>query len=450
VRAALAVSRNLIVLCSPNSAASPWVAKEISTFRELHPDRPIFTAIVEGEPDQCFCPVLLEGGAEPLAADLRKGGDGRRLGLLKLVAGLAGVGLDALVQRDAQRRIRRVTYVTAAAVSAMLAMALLMLVALNARAEAQRQHAEAEGMVEFMLTDLRLQLKGVGRLDIMSAVNERALAHYGHQKLGSLSADSLVRRARILHAIGEDDLALAKPSGAVRAFQEAYRTTSTLLERSPDDPVRIFAHSQSEFWIGSVDYQNGAFAKAKLSFDRYKALADRLVELDPGNAKYLQEAAYAEGSLCSISLGEPIDKAGALQSCAAALARMTAAARRSDDPSALQADLANRHAWLADAWYRNGSSDKSREHREAQEKILEPLIARDPKNMDLRDLWVTNQMSLAGLDALAGSAGEARARLRRTMSLVDSLVRLDPSNRQWAQRRSDVQGKLNKLSKAGE
>ncbi|HEX8238423.1 MAG TPA: toll/interleukin-1 receptor domain-containing protein, partial [Allosphingosinicella sp.] len=52
VRAALAVSRNLIVLCSPHSAASPWVAKEIATFRELHPGRPIFTAIVEGEPGQ--------------------------------------------------------------------------------------------------------------------------------------------------------------------------------------------------------------------------------------------------------------------------------------------------------------------------------------------------------------------------------------------------------------
>ena len=105
VRAALAVSDNLIVVCSPDAAASPWVAKEIETFRELHPDRPIFAAIVEGEPDQCFPPALRDGGIEPLAADLRKEGDGRRLGVLKLVAGLAGVGLDALVQRDAARRI---------------------------------------------------------------------------------------------------------------------------------------------------------------------------------------------------------------------------------------------------------------------------------------------------------------------------------------------------------
>src|SRR5688572_19879526 len=45
VRAALAASDNLIILCSPNSAASPWVAKEISAFRGLHPGKPVFAAI---------------------------------------------------------------------------------------------------------------------------------------------------------------------------------------------------------------------------------------------------------------------------------------------------------------------------------------------------------------------------------------------------------------------
>ena len=134
----------------------------------------------------CFPPNLATGGAEPLAADLRPHADGRRLGFLKLVAGLSGVGLDALVQRDAQRRLRRVTAVTAAALAAMLVMAVLTGLALSQRREAQRQRAEAEGLVEFMLTDLRDKLKGVGRLDVLPAVNERALTYYRKQDLASL------------------------------------------------------------------------------------------------------------------------------------------------------------------------------------------------------------------------------------------------------------------------
>ena len=191
VRAALQISRSLIVVCSPAAAASPWVAREVETFRALHPDRPVLAAIREGEPPACFPDALRRHDAtglaiEPLAADFRKGRDGAELGLLKLIAGILGIGLDELVQRDAQRRTQRVTAVTAAALVGMLAMGVLTIFALNARAEADRQRNEAEGLVEFMLTDLRDRLKGVGRLDIMAAVNERTLHYYADQDISSL------------------------------------------------------------------------------------------------------------------------------------------------------------------------------------------------------------------------------------------------------------------------
>mgnify|MGYP000243350300 CR=1 FL=1 len=41
---------------------------------------------------------------EPIAADARSTGDGRRDALLKLIAGLLGVGFDALKQREAHRQ----------------------------------------------------------------------------------------------------------------------------------------------------------------------------------------------------------------------------------------------------------------------------------------------------------------------------------------------------------
>src|SRR6185437_2504203 len=191
-------------------AASNWVRREIEVFRELHPDRPVLAAIQNGEPSECFPDAMRSVGTdgiamEPLAADFRRGRDGEQLGLLKLIAGVVGLGLDELVQRDAHRRMQRVTAVTAGALIAVVAMGILTAFALNARSEAERQRGEAEGLVEFMLTDLRDKLKGVGRLDVMTAVNERALTYYADQDLAKLPAESLERRARILHAMGEDD-----------------------------------------------------------------------------------------------------------------------------------------------------------------------------------------------------------------------------------------------------
>jgi tetratricopeptide (TPR) repeat protein len=441
VRAALAASRNLIVVCSPHSAASPWVAREIATFRELHPDRPIFSAIVEGEPDQCFPSALRTGGAEPLAADLRAAGDGPRLGLLKLVAGLAGVGLDALVQRDAARRIRRITWVTAAAVAAMLVMALLTAFALNARAEAQRQRAEAEGLVEFMLTDLRTKLKGVAALSVLTAANQRALDYYQDQDLDGLSAESLERRARILHAMGEDDVRRGDLDHALRRYEEAGDTTSRLLAEDPFDPKRIFAHAQNAFYIGQVALRRRNYDSARRAFQQYKLLADRLIAAAPDDPRGRVELAYAEGNLCTVEIDSKGNLDTALSYCTSSLHNIQRAARGSSDPEIIST-LANRYGWLADVYRARGETDQAWHMRKQQEQVVEGMLARDPDNFEIKEQWLTYQFSTAELEIARGAAKPARERLERALGVVESMIRADPSNDEWSSRRDRIRRDL--------
>ena len=139
VKSALEQSQVLLVVCSPNAKSSRWVEQEIQYFRSLHKERPILAALVEGEPEDSFPPSLTAGGVEPLAADLRKDGDGWKLGFLKIVAGVVGVPLDALVQRDSQRYTTRVMAVTGLVGFFALCMAVMATVALQARNEAQFQ-----------------------------------------------------------------------------------------------------------------------------------------------------------------------------------------------------------------------------------------------------------------------------------------------------------------------
>jgi hypothetical protein len=56
VRAALAASGALIVVCSPNAYGSSWVSREVELFRELHPGRPVLAALIDGEPGEAFPP----------------------------------------------------------------------------------------------------------------------------------------------------------------------------------------------------------------------------------------------------------------------------------------------------------------------------------------------------------------------------------------------------------
>lgn len=116
VVAALRDSRNLVVICSPGAASSRWVNEEIRQFQKLGRGDRIFALIVGGEPKagDCFPPALTEQGAEPIAADGREVGDGRKNAFLKVMAGILGVEFDKLRRRDYERQLRRRTAWTSA------------------------------------------------------------------------------------------------------------------------------------------------------------------------------------------------------------------------------------------------------------------------------------------------------------------------------------------------
>lgn len=441
VKAALAVSDSLIVICSPAAAASPWVAREIETFHALHPARPVLLAIADGEPTDSFPPAIRALAAEPLAADLRKSGDGRRLGLLKLVAGITGLPLDRLAQRDAQRRQRRVMAVTLAAVAALILMSVLLTFAVLARSESERQRQQAEGLVEYMLTDLRDRLKGVGRLDVMTAVNERAMAYYGEQgDLSGLPDESLERRARILHAMGEDDEKRGELDKAIAKFTEASRTTDALLAAKPDDPERVFAHAQSEYWVGLIALRRNDNATARLRWTSYRRLADRLVRIDPADPEWDKEVGYAEGNLCTLALRKPKNPAAALMHCRAALDWVKRAAGLETDEST-KASIGNRHAWLGEALLIADRHDEALKAFETQWEIATALAGADPKNVEWRDYVVRAQIGVVRALRSRGHGTDparAAALARTTATMIDELEAMDSTDRTRAALRAEL------------
>ncbi|HEY0043843.1 MAG TPA: TIR domain-containing protein [Allosphingosinicella sp.] len=433
VRAALGRSENLIVLCSPDAAASQWVGREIALFRELHPGRPVYAAIVAGEPAYAFPPELTAGGRiEPLAADLRGKGDGRRLGFLKLAAGLAGVGLDALVQRDGQRRMRRVMAVTALALIAVLVMAVLTTMALSARAEAERQRAEAEGLVEFMLTDLRDRLKGVGSLEVMQAVNQRALVYYGSRAdLKRLSDASLARRARILHAIGDDNLARDDLSGALAAFSEAQQTTAEQVARAPNNPERLFEHAKTDFGIGRVYELQHDWPRAERHYSAFAQAAEQLVRKDGSNPDYLLKAASAAIDLGNVALGGRKDHSGAEAWYRKALGWLTEANRLRPADHHIQMTHANAHAWLADAFYGRCAWPQSLAARQSQFAIVEKLRADHPRDWEVGFRYAAAGRGLAYALAAHGDKASARLHLLDAQRTAAALTSRDAHNAEW-------------------
>ena len=431
VRAALAASDCLIVVCSPDAAASPWVGREIALFRELHPERPILAALVRGEPAEAFPAALSDGGVEPLAADFRKEADGERLALMKLVAGIAGVGVDQLVQRDAQRRIQGVMAVTAAAIGTVAILSLVTAFALAARAEAERQRVYATGLIEFMLTDLRDSLEDVGRLGLLTKVTDQALEGFAGQEIDRLPAASRLLYAKLIQAKGADETVMGRLDTATERFNEASRLTSRLLKSKPRDKERLWAHGQSLYGIGYVQFQRGNAKAANKAWQEYLELARRLSESSPNDPRAIRELAFAEGNICSVhvDLDKVADKAVNYCRLSLELMRRSAALEPNSPDSTVR--VANRVGWYADALELSGDLDRAQAERKRQAALLAPVLANDPKNLKARDNWVGSQRALSRIAYRKGSYADSKRRMSTVLEALTAMTREDPQNTLW-------------------
>ena len=224
-----------------------------------------------------------------MAADLRHEGDSRRTGFLKLVAGMLGISLDELVQREATQRHRRLAWTTAASLSGMALAIILAVAAVQARDEARDQRREAEGLVAYMLGDLKDKLEPIGRLDALDGVGSRVLAYYRKQDAGELTDAALLQRSRALSLTAEVSYLRGNLDTAERLYREALDGTGEAIRRDPDDPQRLFDHAQNVFALGFIARDRGDSRAVEAAARQYKDLASKMVALDGDNMKWRME-----------------------------------------------------------------------------------------------------------------------------------------------------------------
>ncbi|MEO5622390.1 MAG: toll/interleukin-1 receptor domain-containing protein [Dokdonella sp.] len=443
VTEALQQSWCLIVICSPASAQSRWVNEEVRQFQRLGRSERIHCLIVDsadgGVP--CFPPALRErsahevAAAEPIAADARRGGDGKAHAQLKLIAGILGISFDKLAQREQQRGYRRMAIIAAAAVFALVLLSVFTVVTVTSRREAEAQRGHAEGLVEFMLGDLHNRLAPEGHLATLDAVGKEALAYYAAQEPASLDADALARRARALHMIGEVYDQRGRLDDALDVFAQAAATTAELLARDTHNAQRIFDHAQSVYWVGYIAWQRGHADIAQRNFESYRDLAQRLVAIDPAKSEWQAEVEYAQGNLGTLWLdqGRAADAATAFTQALQVAEELN---RRAPNDAARQIELAQSHAWLADAQVAQGRLAEAAAQRQAETAIYEDVLALNPKNMDAKNALLVAERELGGLAMIRGERAMALSQLHRAVTLADELLASDADNTASAQNAS--------------
>ncbi len=215
--------------------ASQWVNEEIKTFKSMGRETQVLCLIVDGEPyasynpqlglEECFPePVryrvdedrrLTDVRTEPIAADARKGKDGKPNARLKILSGMLGVNFSDLKQRDVERAQARLRRILAGIVVLFFVFLMLSVQLFFAKEQAQLNEKVAE--------DAKIQ--AVNALD-SARENERkakaasalALKNAEEAKTNAAEAE---KNAELFRE--QRDLATTAEAKAVTAAEEARR-----------------------------------------------------------------------------------------------------------------------------------------------------------------------------------------------------------------------------------
>lgn len=195
----LKASRHLIVICSPHSAQSEWVGKEITFFHSLGRTDNIHFFIVEGTPHsgnkdtECFNPVIEELRLpEILGANIhervyRWSWMNRERAYVQLITKLLGVEFDTIWQRHRRLLIQKVvSWIIGAAI---ILSTLLYIWITNQPVDATVQLREAnEVNTELPLPENAIVTMTVGeetKTDTIKSINDCGLfLHIPHRFIG--------------------------------------------------------------------------------------------------------------------------------------------------------------------------------------------------------------------------------------------------------------------------
>jgi len=436
VNEALAQSANLIVICSPRSAASRWVNEEVLAFKRLGRSEHIFCLIVDGEPNasslpgreaqECFAEALrytvdangklTNQPTEPIAADARPGKDGKTNAKLKLIAGMLDIGFDKLKQREQQRRQRRMVAITSLAVLITAVTTTLAVVAFRAQRIAEHERGQAEGLIGFMLGNLHTKLEAANRLDILDDVADKAMDYFSALDDSEVTDDSMAERAKALQLIGRVREEQGKLPEADRAFAQSLQLMQPLVSRHPHNAEWQIALADSYSWLGMVAWDHSDLPRALVQFRMAAPLVDGVVRDHPEKLDWLKHLGWLHNNI-----GHVLEARGQLAEAQNEYEIVLQIDKRliglAPGNRLYRVELGHAYDDLTKISYTSGNLLSAQEDASQSLRLWQSLALEDPKDLSV-------QMYLARAGAMSAKVMQARGQYHESVAALENALEI--------------------------
>jgi len=310
----------------------------------------------------------------------------------------------------------------------------------RARAVAVAREGQAEELISFMLGDLRDKLTTLGRLDVLDAVGDRALAYFAAVPASQLSSEELHRRAEALQQLGDVRMSQGKLAQAAELMRQSIQIAAGLAAKDSLNGRWQIGLAHSQFWAGNVDWELGNVDSALIHFLPFVTISKRLIAHYPDSLGYREELAYALNNIGFAKQAKG-DLAGAVEWYRASRGINQELVNLRPDSLAWQVSLAAEYNAEAVAERKLGDLAGALANHDRELEIKEALLAHDTTNRERQHYVAIAHAYRGELRVLMGDVPGAIADAHAAHAIFASLVVHDTSDAvmQWSLARSDRQ-----------
>jgi eukaryotic-like serine/threonine-protein kinase len=310
----------------------------------------------------------------------------------------------------------------------------------RARAVAVAREGQAEELISFMLGDLRDKLTTLGRLDVLDAVGDRALAYFAAVPASQLSSEELHRRAEALQQLGEVRMSQGKLAPAADLMRQSIEIAAGLAAKDSLNGRWQVGLAHSQFWAGNVDWELGNVDSALMHFLPFVTISKRLIAHYPDSLGYREELAYALNNIGFAKQAKG-DVAGAVALFRESRSINQALVDLRPDSLPWQVSLAAEYNAEAVAQRKLGDLTGALANHDKELAIRESLLAHDTTDRERQHYVAIAHAYRGELRVLMGDIGGAIADAQTAHGIYASLVAHDTSDAemQWSLAKSDRQ-----------
>jgi tetratricopeptide (TPR) repeat protein len=289
---------------------------------------------------------------------------------------------------------------------------------------------QADGLINFMLHDLRDKLEPIGRLDVLDDVVKKAKEYLDRLPKELVTSSRLEQQARMLDNLGDVRVAQGKLQEALDAYQTALVIAKRLADEDKSNPdwQRNLASSYEE--VGDVLLAQGKLQDALDLYQQCLAITKRLAKQDKSDSRWQHDlgASYEKVGDVLLAQGKLQESLGLYQQELAVTKRL---AEQDKSNSGWQSDLFVSYQKVGDAMVAQGKLQDALDAYQQGLAIAKRLVEQDKTNSGWqRDLTVSYER-IGDVLVGQGKLQEALNGYQEDLAIAKRLADQDKSNSGW-------------------